>query len=62
MDYEEFLPEIPKDDKRAAYYRACIIEFERHGYRDQILRELDSALDGKAKIQAIPLLAIGSGA
>ncbi|WP_105190655.1 hypothetical protein [Pseudoalteromonas sp. T1lg48] len=62
MDYEEFLPEIPKDDKRAAYYRACIIEFERQGYRDQILSELDSALDGKGKTHALPLLVGGSGA
>ncbi|WP_105200824.1 MULTISPECIES: hypothetical protein [unclassified Pseudoalteromonas] len=62
MDYEEFLPQIPKDDKRAAYYRACIIEFERQGYCDQILRELDNDLDDKAKTQGIPLLVLGNGA
>lgn len=61
MDYEEFLPEIPKDDKRAAYYRACIIEFERQGYCDQILRELDKGLDNQAKTQGISLLPMVRG-
>lgn len=50
MKKEDFLPDIPIDDKREAYYRACIIEFERLGYHDDFLNELEEGL--KAQNQA----------
>ncbi|MEO2268395.1 hypothetical protein [Pseudoalteromonas pernae] len=49
MNNDELLPDIPTDDKREAYYRACIMEFERLGYRDQFLNEISEDLEEKMK-------------
>ncbi|MFY8273060.1 hypothetical protein AAEU32_02900 [Pseudoalteromonas sp. SSDWG2] len=49
MSKEEIIPDIPVDDKREAYYRACILEFERLGYRDQFLNEIFEDFEAKIK-------------
>lgn len=52
MENDDFLPEIPVDKKRQAYYRECIREFELLGYRDQFLREISEDLEAVERIQS----------